>query len=104
MGFEYAEKMRKEQTTGSRTAKEYIRDFKKTKTELKKRAGELKKRADQLKQSNPELSAELMKRSKILTDEAEAMSKSRSGGKGLTTEEIRRAAALGRFALIKDKV
>lgn len=105
MGIEYAENMTNHQTTstGKRSARDYIKDWRKTKADLQKRAGELKKRADTLKKNNPALSAELMKRAKALSDEAAAMNKPKKGEKGLSTEQIRRSAALGRLAMLKDK-
>ena len=106
MEIEYADPTTKREPIGSnesRTGPDHFREWKKRKADLLKRADEHIKRAGQLKRSNPALSAELMKRAKVLKDEAAAMSKPKKGDKGLSTEQIRRASVLGWLALLKDK-
>lgn len=83
-----------------KSARQYFLEHKKTRADLLKRADELKKRADRLKWSDPKLSAELMNRSKTLSVEAAAMLKS---AEGKSTQKLRRAAALGKLALLTDK-
>jgi stalled ribosome rescue protein Dom34 len=105
MGIEYAETITNHKTNsiGNRTAIDYIKDWRKTKADLLKRAGELKKRSEALKMINPVLAADLEKRSRKLAKEAAAMSKPGKDEKHISTDRIRRAAAVGRLELIKDK-